>query len=161
MAIDIGQVVQYGLYALTVAFGIALAIWLRREKKNRRARWAASELQEQKEKPPTISIKPAPPAADLSIATVLAGIRLPVHWSPDPPSQLAQKLTLTTHVESAPDMAARLADELARLGYRVESTGEESAVAVRDRNRLTIDVHADPVDSSVSAHIDLVDVGHA
>ncbi len=152
---------QYGLYGLTAAFGIALMIWLRREKMNRRARWAAAELRRTTEKPPPISIKPAPFNADSSIARVLAGIRLPVHWSPDPPNQLAQNLTLTTYVESAPAMAARLADELARLGYRVESTGTESAVALKDQKRLTIEVHADPGDDSVSAHMDLYDIGHA
>jgi hypothetical protein len=151
VGIDIDQVVQYALYGLTAAFGVALVIWLRREQ--RRAP-AESASQANTAKPPTISLADTP-----SIATALAGIRLPLHWQPSPTTRVSNRQKLTTDVESASELAGRLSDELVRLGYRVESTGTDSAVAVKDRYRLDIDVLVDDGDATVSAHIEFTEVG--
>lgn len=147
--------VQYGLYAVTVALGIALVLWMigARRASDELAR-KLSQAQARVEDPPRIKAVRGIPSTN-SMAEALAGIRLPVHWQPDPPVEVRSPFTLTTNQESPGDMAETLTSELARIGYRVTPTGAASARAVRKDDSLTIEVEADDEGSFVSSRITL------
>ncbi len=155
-----GDVVQYGLYAITAALGVALVVWLVRSRSVRQQHELelrrAKVFENGSRKPaPTVRAVPTPSPSP-NMAEALAGIRLPVHWQPDPPVEVRSPFTLTTTKDTAGDMAETLTDELARIGYRIKPTGVSSARAERDDKTLAIEVDADESGSFVSSRITLI-----
>ncbi len=158
--VEAGDVVRYGLYALTVALGIALVIWILRarqasEEQERYLRRAKAEANAEESPARIKAVRGMPPTT--SMAQALAGIRLPVHWQPDPPVEVQSPFTLTTNQESAADMAETLTRQLVRIGYRITPSGATSARAVRENNSLAIEVDVDDAGSFVSSRITLTE----
>ena len=115
---------RYVLYALTVLSGVALLLWVlktRREQRSVRVS-VPPTAPAARERPPTITAIRGFPAKR-PMATALEGIRLPVHWQPDPPSKVGNPVVLTTNVETPEEMAHLLSDELVRLGYSLTGIG--------------------------------------
>jgi hypothetical protein len=85
--------------------------------------------------------------ARVTLADLLSGITLPHELVPL--TQFGGTGDLDTHVVVATNRASAemvgtgLADELERLGFSVETTGENTAVAEGPRGRLSIVVHPD------------------
>ncbi len=155
---DSGDVLQYALYAITAVLGVALVLWVRRSRRLRRLEsevlLTAQQGGRATRSAPRIQVVRGL-ATSATMAEALAGIRLPVHWQPDPPVEVQSPLTLTTNRESAAEMAQLLSDELVRLGYRVHPTGARSARARRDMNDITIEVTPGEGGSFVSTRLTL------
>ena len=149
---------RYVLYALTVLFGVALLLWVlktRREQRPVRVN-VPPRSGSGGERPPTITAIRGFPAKR-PMAAALEGIRLPVHWQPDPPSKVGNPVLLTTNVETPEVMAHLLSDELVRLGYTLTRIGTNSARAVKNSDCLTIEVEAHEDGTFVSTRIALTD----
>ncbi len=134
---------RYGLYALTVLFGVALLLWLRKTRRDQRSVRVSvpPRARTPGQRPPTITAIRGFPSKR-PMAAALEGIRLPVHWQPDPPSKVGNPVLLTTNVETPEEMARLLSDELVRLGYTLTGIGANTARAVKDSDCLTIEVEA-------------------
>ncbi len=159
---DSGDVLRYGLYALTVILGLALLTWTRR---SRRIGLQNAELlrnaqrAENTSRPETRVTAVRGMRSTLSMANAIEGIRLPPHWEPDPSVDVTSPLTFTTDRETEGEVAELLSDELVRLGYRVRPTGPRSACAIRDTSSISIEVEAFEPDSVVTSRLTLTDVG--
>ncbi len=149
---------RYGLYALTVLFGIALLLWVWKSRQDQHSARASdsSRAGAASQRPPTITAIRGFPSKR-PMAQALEGIRLPVHWQPDPPSKVGNPVLLTTNVETPEEMALLLSDELVRLGYTLTSLGVNAARAVKDIDCLTIEVEAHEDGTFVSTRIALTD----
>ncbi|MBT8240148.1 MAG: hypothetical protein KJN63_02865 [Acidimicrobiia bacterium] len=153
------EALRYGLYAVTALLGLSLFLWMRRSRKIHLQNMellesgdrAADHAQPSEKRLRTIRGL----AFRKSMADALAGIRLPVHWQPDPAVEVSSRLTLTTGGETPVEMASLLSGELVRLGYRVRPTGGRSAVATRDTNAISIVVDFAGRGSLVSSHLTL------
>ena len=149
---------RFGLYALTVLFGVALALWLLKTRRDKRVVPVngSSKSVTGGKRPPTITAIRGLPSKR-PMAAALEGIRLPVHWQPDPPSQVGNPVLLTTNVETPEEMADLLSNELVRLGYSLTGIGANAARAVKDSDCLTVEVEAHEDGTFVSTRIALTD----
>ncbi len=160
LAVNSADVLRFSLYAITVILGVVLAL---RVFRSRRLRLQESEIlrsvdtgQRPAHSAPRIRmVRGMLPS--ISMADALAGIRLPVHWQPDPPVELRSPLTLTTNEETAGQMARILTDEFVRLGYRVSPTGARSACAKRGANSIAIEIDPGRPGSYVSSRLILTE----
>ncbi|MFW2380298.1 MAG: hypothetical protein ACN4GZ_00970 [Acidimicrobiales bacterium] len=151
---DLGDVLRYGLYVITVGLGTALVLWVYRSRQlHLQQREVVKNVQ--RAEPAAGASRRVLSVPSRSMADAIAGIRLPVHWQPDPPVEVVSSLTLTTDRESAGKMASMLSDELVRLGYGVRPTGARSARAVRDSNSISIEIEASDTNSCVSSRLTL------
>jgi hypothetical protein len=158
LVVDSADALRYGLYVITVVLGLSLFFWVRRSGRIRRENLEVvrnTEPVADHSRPSGVRVHWIP--SNESMAEALAGIRLPVHWRPDPADEVMSRLTLTTWTETAGEMAELLSDELVRLGYHVRPTGPRSARATRATNRISIEVETAESDSSVSSLLILSD----
>ncbi|NNE95126.1 MAG: hypothetical protein HKN24_03780 [Acidimicrobiales bacterium] len=159
---DVGELIQYGLYGLTVVLGVALLAWI---VYSRRADERELALSERAPRPPARAERDPSPQVDPlrapagSLADALAGFDFPTGWQPDPPAEVRSPLTLSTMVHSEGEVAALLSDELVRLGYRVTPTGARTARATRDSTCISIEVEPAGPDSVVTSRLTLTDSG--
>jgi len=163
LVVDWASALRYGLYAITGILGLALLLWVRR---SRRIHQQHEELLQHAQRAVNRSTGPEQRVRAIrgtptvqSMADAIAGIRLPVHWQPEPAVEVGSPLILTTDKETALEMAELLSDELARLGYRIRPTGRRTARATRDTCAITIEVETSEPDSVVSSCLTLTDVG--
>jgi hypothetical protein len=158
LVVDSAEALRYGLYVITVVLGLSLLFWMRRSGKIRRENIEllrnAQEVADHR-RPSGMRVHWIPSSE--SMAEALAGIRLPVHWRPDPADEVLSRFTLTTSTETAGEMAELLSNELVRLGYHVRPTGPRSARATRATSKISIEVEAAESDSSVSSLLILSD----
>ncbi len=156
---DSGDVLRYGLYALTVILGLALLTWTRRSRRIglQNAELLRNAQRTRRPEPRVTAVRGMP--STLSMASAIEGIRLPAHWEPYPSVDVTSPLTFTTDRETEGEVAELLSDELVRLGYRVRPTGPRSACAIRDTSSISIEVEAFEPDSVVTSRLTLTDVG--
>lgn len=143
MSIDPIDLLRWSLYVVTAVLGIALVFWFLRDRALRR-------LELQRDTPGRVvqlrrtvaAIDPETPPP--TMVQALAGIRLPVHWSPCPAPEVASPVVLTTDRDAPEHVAQVLSDELVRLGYRVRPIADNAARAWRGVDHLRVQVDSEP-----------------
>lgn len=151
VTIDALDVLRWLLYAVTVGLGAALIAWVARDRSLRRR--GLQRITDGPVESPGALADAGPGAAQPTIAEALAGIRLPVHWTPRPSPEVVSPLALITADDTPEEVARVLSDELVRLGYRVRPIAVNAARALRDSHYLTVQVDTAP--SGVTATITL------